>query len=101
MPFLILTFATAGHAHVRDAHRADHYAHRRAHQAQLVASGGLRDDADEHFIGGAIMLDTDSREAAEEFANTDPFTRAGLFERVEIIRWRPAFLGGQSVIAPS
>lgn len=100
MPFLILTFDKAGHAHIRDAHRAAHYGHLRAHQAQLIASGGMRDEADEHFIGGAIMLDTDSREAAEAFAASDPFTQAGLFERVEIVRWRPAFVNGQSVMAP-
>lgn len=101
MPFLILTFDKAGHDRVRDEHRAAHYAHLRAHQAQLIASGGLRDDADGKFIGGAIMLDTDSREEAERFAESDPFSRAGLFERVEIVRWRPAFLNGQSVMVPN
>lgn len=99
MPFLILTFDKADHEHVRDAYRAAHYAHLHSHQAKLIASGGLRDDADQNFIGGAIILDTDVREEAERFAATDPFTEAGLFERVEIVRWRAAFLNGQSVVA--
>lgn len=101
MPFMILTFDKPGHRDVRDRHRAGHYAHLQAHQAKLIASGGLRDDSDVDFIGGAILLDTDDRAEAERFAASDPFTRAGLFERVEIVRWRPAFLNGESVIRQS
>lgn len=100
MAFLILTFDKPEHGHVRDAHRSAHYAHLEAHMAKLIASGGLRDSADEVFIGGAIMLDVDTRAEAELFAETDPFAQAGLFERVEIVRWRPAFLAGQRVGAP-
>ena len=99
MAFLVLTYDKAGHKHVRDEHRAAHYAHLEAHLPKLIASGGLRDDADENFIGGAIIFDTDSREEVERFVEEDPFTRAGLFERVEIVRWRPAFFDRQRFVA--
>lgn len=38
------------------------------------------------------MLDCDSREEAEAFVAADPFTDAGLFETIQIIRWKKAFL---------
>ncbi len=92
MPFLILTFDKPAHRHVRDANRAAHYSHLEAHVSKIIASGGLRDDEDREFLGGAIMFDVDTREEAEAFADADPFTKAGLYSRVEIVRWRPAFL---------
>jgi uncharacterized protein YciI len=97
MPFMIVTFDKKDHKHVRDAHRAAHYAHLERYMPKLIASGGLRNDPDDEFIGGLIVLDTDSREEAQRFADTDPFTIAGLYERVKIVRWRPAFLGGQRI----
>jgi uncharacterized protein YciI len=97
MPFMILTRDKPGHQQVRDAHRAAHYAHLQRHQSKLLASGGLRTDADDDFLGGLIVLDTESRAEAQQFADSDPFTIAGLFATVEIVRWRPAFLDGRRV----
>ena len=87
MAFLILTFDKDGHSHVRDAHRAAHYSHIQAHITKITAGGGLRDDDDRAFLGGCILFDAETREEAEAFADADPFTKAGLFSRVEIIRW--------------
>ena len=47
--------------------------------------------------GGIIILDTDDREEAELFAANDPYTKAGLFESVEITRWRKVFFNGERV----
>ncbi len=99
MPFMILTRDKPGHKHVREAHRAAHYAHLERHLHLLLASGGLRTDADDDFLGGLIVLDTDSRAEAQRFADADPFTIAGLFETVEIERWRAAFLDRRKVTA--
>ena len=41
------------------------------------------------MCGSLIVLDVDSREAAEEFAAGDPYAVAGLFERVTITGFRP------------
>jgi len=100
MAFLILTIDKPGHKHVRDAHRAAHYRHIEAHLDKILAGGGLRDDEDAAFLGGAILFDAHTREEAQAFAGADPFTQAGLFERVEIIRWRPAFLNRRRVEPP-
>ena len=101
MPFMILTYDKPGHQHVRDAHRAAHYAHLERHLSKLLASGGLRTDADDDFLGGLIVLDTESRQEAQSFADSDPFVIAGLFEKVEIVRWRPAFLDRRRVAPPA
>ena len=97
MAFAILTFDKVGHKHVRDEHRAAHYAHLEKYMDRLIVSGGLRDDADEEFIGGMIVFDTNSIDEVYNFVDTDPFTIAGLFDRVEIVRWRPAFFDRKRV----
>jgi hypothetical protein len=41
------------------------------------------------MCGSLIVLDGESREAAAEFAAGDPYSIAGLFERVAITGFRP------------
>ena len=41
------------------------------------------------MCGSLIVLDVDTREAAEEFAARDPYALAGLFKRVTITGFRP------------
>jgi uncharacterized protein YciI len=62
--------------------------HRPAHLANLepldkagrvILAGPLTDKA-----GSLLVLDFDTREEAEQFARTDPYTLHGVFERVEI-----------------
>ncbi|ALA57252.1 YciI family protein [Nitrospira moscoviensis] len=62
--------------------------HRPAHLANLepldkagrvILAGPLTDKA-----GSLLVLDFDTREEAELFARTDPYTLHGVFERVEI-----------------
>ena len=44
--------------------------------------------------GGLYLVDLDTREAAQQFIDADPFAQAGLFERVAITRWRKAYVDG-------
>lgn len=99
MAFLILTTDKADSKHIRDEFRSQHYAFLEERSDLLIASGGLQDDADEEFIGAAIIVDVDTREDAEAFVAADPFTDAGLFETVQIVRWKKAFLDGKRVLA--
>ncbi|GGZ11137.1 YciI family protein [Novosphingobium colocasiae] len=94
MAFLILTMDKLGTEHIRAQFRAQHYAFLEERAASLVASGGLQDDSGETFIGAAILLDCDTRAEAEAFVAADPFTTADLFESVNIVRWKKAFLNG-------
>ncbi len=91
MPYMILTFDKPGHEHVRDATRAQHLEYLEANVDKLVAGGGLLTDAADSVIGGLILLDVDTAEEAQAFIASDPFTATGMFERVEVVRWRPSF----------
>jgi uncharacterized protein YciI len=97
MPFVITTYDSPDKKHVREEFRSGHYEHLVRYQERLIASGGLRDAKDEEFIGGLIVLNVDSEEEARRFVNEDPFTKANLFDRVTIERWRPAFIEGRRV----
>lgn len=91
MAFLILTIDRAGHVAVRDRHRAAHYAYLIAHEALILAGGGLQDDAASLFTGGLLLIDVQTRAEAEAFATADPFAQAGLFAETRIVRWKQAF----------
>lgn len=99
MAFLILTIDKPDSADIRAQFRAQHYAFLEAQVDRLIASGGLQDDAGATFVGAAILLDCETRAEAETFVEQDPFTAAGLFETVQIVRWKKAFLDGRRVPA--
>jgi uncharacterized protein len=46
-----------------------------------------------------ILFDTDDRAEAQALIDNDPFTRAGVFERVEVLRWRKVFFDGRDLSA--
>ncbi|MBU9465400.1 YciI family protein [Burkholderia multivorans] len=94
MPFLIETFDKPDHAHVRARERDAHLAFLARHRALLLACGAKLDDDGAAASGGIYIVDVETREAAERFIAADPFTLAGLFERVAIVRWRKAYVDG-------
>ena len=48
--------------------------------------------------GGIIIVDTEDRAEAERFIQNDPFTKAGLFAGIEVVRWRKAFFNKERLI---
>ena len=66
--------------------RPDHLAYLAGFE---VTFGGPLLDDDGQMCVSLIVLDVDTREAAEEFAAGDPYAVAGLFERVTITGFRP------------
>ncbi|WP_439329869.1 YciI family protein [Comamonas guangdongensis] len=54
----------------------------------------LHDDGSD-LGGGLYLVDPDTREAAQAFIEADPFFQAGLFDRVNIVRWRKVWLAGR------
>ena len=66
---------------------------RAAHLAYLDATGvvaqagPLLDDA-EQMIGSLIVLDVANMAAARDWAANDPYAKAGLFDKVELIVWK-------------
>ncbi len=98
MPFAIITRDKPGSAGVRKAHQAAHKAYLDEHKNVLLAAGAMLDDEATTAHGGILLVDLESREAAEEFVQNDPFQAAGLFEEVLITRWRKAFYGRQRLV---
>jgi uncharacterized protein YciI len=57
------------------------------HRDQIIVSGlFLSDDAT--WTGGIILAEAPDRAAVETLVLSDPFAQAGLYESVEIYRWR-------------
>ena len=55
---------------------------------RIIASGGLFPDDEEFPNGGLILLDTDVRQEAIDYIESDPFFLNGIFTKYTINRWR-------------
>jgi len=72
-----------------DIRKANRDAHLRyVKESGVVAQAGPFLDAGGEMCGSLIVIDVDTRDAAEEWAAGDPYAQAGLFEKVEIRAWR-------------
>jgi uncharacterized protein YciI len=98
MPYAIVTQDKAGSAQVRADTRAAHLEYLTRHKDKLLAAGAMTDDDGTGGNGGILLVDTDDRAEAERFIADDPFTRAGLFEKVTVVRWRKAFFNKERLI---
>ena len=98
MPYAIVTFDKPDHGALRASVRERHVAYLEANVHRLLAAGAMTEDDGTGGSGGIILVDTDSREEAERFIADDPFTQAGLFDRVIVKRWRKAFFDGKRVL---
>lgn len=93
MPYLIETVDKPAHQHVRQATRARHLDYLEANKTLLLACGAKLNDDGSDASGGIYIVDVESREAAQQFIDADPFAEAGLFAEIRIVRWRKAYLG--------
>jgi uncharacterized protein YciI len=75
-----------GRLEVRKANREAHLAYL-AETGVVTQAGPLLDPAGE-MAGSLVVIDVDTQDAAEAWAASDPYAKAGLFERVEIKAWR-------------
>jgi uncharacterized protein len=58
------------------------------HRDQIIVSGLFLSDDDATWVGGIMLAEAPDRAAVEALAQSDPFTQAGLYQSVEIHRWR-------------
>lgn len=66
---------------------------RDAHLAHIAASGivyqaGPLLDGDGGMCGSLVILDVETMDQAQAWADGDPYAMAGLFERVDLIPWK-------------
>lgn len=70
---------------IRKANRADHLAHIET-SGVVTMAGPFLDDSG-NMCGSLVILDVPDIAAAQDWADNDPYARAGLFESVSIQAW--------------
>ena len=91
MPYFIEVRDKPDCKHIRENSLTEHLNYLDENVSIILAAGGLLNDEGTIAVGGFYILDVESREDAENFVNADPFVIAGLFDVVQIRRWRKAY----------
>ncbi|MXP62552.1 YciI family protein [Roseomonas sp. M0104] len=100
MPYIIETFDKPDSLALRKSTRDEHLDYLDANMDRLLACGAKLKDDGSDAGGGLYIVDVETRAEAEAFIAADPFSKAGLFERVQISRWRKGYLDGKSFFPP-
>jgi uncharacterized protein YciI len=98
MPYVVITKDKPNSLALRERVRAEHLDYLTEHKAKLLAAGAQIADDGTGGYGGVIIVDTDDRGEAEAFIQNDPFTKAGLFDMIQVTRWRKAFFAGERLV---
>jgi uncharacterized protein len=98
MPYAIITRDKPNSLQLRNDTRQVHVDYLTANKDKLLAAGAQVADDGQGGYGGIIIVDTEDRKEAEAFIHNDPFTKAGLFAGIEVVRWRKAFFDKQRLI---
>ncbi|TCT08881.1 YciI family protein [Paralcaligenes ureilyticus] len=101
MYFLIIANDKPGLEHKRDELRARRIAWLKDNEHIILAAGGKVDDRNQHVQGGLLIVNVADRAEAELFANADPFVPAGLYETMEVTRWRRVFFDYRQITDPN
>jgi len=91
VPYVIITKDKPDALALRNEVRPAHIDYLVANQHRLLSAGAQIEDDGSGGSGGVIIVDTDDRTEAEDFIANDPFTKAGLFEDIQVRRRRKAF----------
>jgi uncharacterized protein YciI len=98
MPYAIMTTDKPNSAELRAKVRDTHIEYLTANMHKLLAAGALTGDDGSGGYGGILIVDTDDRKEAEAVIVQDPFTKAGLFAKVTVSRWRKAYFNKEKLI---
>ncbi len=98
MPFIIETWDRTDAQAIRARERARHLSYLAEHAGLLLACGAKLHEDGTDAGGGFYVVDVEERDQAEAFIAGDPFSRAGLFAKVEVTRWRKAYIDGKCFI---
>ncbi len=89
MYFVINCIDKPGKLELRQKTRPDHINYLNKYENQIVAVGPTLND--ELPNGSVIIIELDDYEAAQAFAEGDPYSKVGLFEIVTIKPWKKVF----------
>ncbi len=89
MYFAVTCYDKPNSLELRLANRDKHLAFANASNGKVIVGGAMIDD-NEKMIGSHLIVKADSRKILEEFLAKDPYTIAGLFEKVTVQAMRIA-----------
>ena len=75
----------ANHLDVRTQNRAAHLEYIKS--SGVVSQAGPFLDESGNMIGSLIVLEVDDFSEAQDWAQNDPYAKAGLFDSAQLIRW--------------
>lgn len=75
-----------GHLHIRKENRSAHLAHIEA-SGVVEMAGPFLSEAGE-MTGSLVILSVETLNEARDWAASDPYAKAGLFESVDIREWK-------------
>jgi len=96
VPFLVDAIDRPGAAELRNKLRPDHLGYIGSRVRLVLAAGAKLDNDGVTVIGSFFILDVGERDQAQGFADNDPYTLGGLFEKVTITEWRKTFFNHES-----
>ena len=91
MPFIVETWDKPDSLELRVRVRPEHIKFLEASVSKLLGAGAKLSDDGERMLGTIYIVDVETRADAEAFVAQDPFSKAGLPERIVTTRWRKAF----------
>ncbi len=90
MYFIILAEDKSGSLELRMNNRPAHLDYAQEQGCVTLAGPLLTEGDNPEPRGSMLIIDVPNRLAAEKFAANDPYAKAGLFAKVDIICWTPA-----------
>lgn len=75
-----------GHLHVRQENRPAHLAHIQS-SGLVEMAGPFLSEAGE-MVGSLVILSVETLDEARNWAASDPYAKAGLFQSVDIREWK-------------
>lgn len=88
MHFIAVCLDKPNSQSLRLANRAAHLDFLRANSKAIPVCGPLLSDDGQDMIGSLLILQADSKAAAEKILAEDPYRKAALFASVELRPWR-------------
>jgi uncharacterized protein len=82
---------------VRQEREPLHLAYLRAHEAEILIAGGLREAPGAGFVGGLWVLEVESRERAVELVEKDPYF-VPEHRSYRLLTWGKALADKQAVL---
>lgn len=88
MLFALMCFDRDDGLETRLAHREDHMAYLKGLGGKIILGGPYTSSDGEKPIGSMLIIEADNEDDIKSIAQSDPYAKAGLFKKVEILPWK-------------